>query len=452
VADLSSLHQLARNAFASATAEANRLQSRLTPIFWEDVTCQLRSGEISFDLNEQKVYAIAIGKAATGMAAALDRKLEDTLAGGVIATPQIEGCNDLHFRRWQTFTGGHPLPNQESLRAARAAFALLQQANSERALVVFLISGGGSAALEWPINDRITLDDLRTANRALVSCGATVAEINAVRRCFSGVKGGKLSLMAPDAQQTTLIVSDVNRGDESNVASGPSLPVPPAAIDANDVVERYALRASLPASVIQTLREEPVASSSTAPLAGRQSFVLVDNLRVLEFLGDSLRKQFPVELATEINEQPIVTGCELLIARSEQLRQQSFSAGTPAVLISGGEFSCPVRGQGIGGRNLETTLRFAIALDRRQVNQSHDTNELHMVLLSAGTDGIDGNSPAAGAIVDETTIARGRALGLDADTYLNNSDAFSYFKALGDAIVTGPTGTNVRDIRILLAG
>jgi glycerate 2-kinase len=453
VADLSSLHQLARNAFAAAIAQANRLQSWLAPIFWEDaLTCQLRIGEISFDLNEQSVYAIAIGKAATGMAAALDRKLGDALAGGVIATPQIDGCNDLPSPRWQTFTGGHPLPNQESLRAARAAFALLQQANRERALMIFLISGGGSAALEWPVSDRITLDDLRAANRALVSSGATIAEINAVRRCFSAVKGGKLSLMAPDAQQATLIVSDVNRGDESNVASGPSLPVPPDSIDANDVVERYALSASLPASVIQTLREERVASLSTSPLAGRQSFVLVDNLRVLEFLGDGLRKQFPVALATEINEQPIVTGCELLTARSEQLRRQSFSAGIPVGLISGGEFSCPVRGQGIGGRNLETALRFAIALDRRRVNQNHDTNAAHVMLLSAGTDGIDGNSPAAGAVVDETTIARGRALGLDAEMYLNNSDAFSYFKALGDAIVTGPSGTNVRDIRILLAG
>jgi glycerate 2-kinase len=454
VADLSSLHKLARNAFASAIAEANRLQSWLTPIFWEDaVTRQLRIGELSFDLNEQKVYAIAIGKAATEMAAALDGKLGNIPAGGVIAAPQIPRITESRLlSHWRTFAGGHPLPNQESLGAARAAFALLQQANSERALVIFLISGGGSAALEWPVNDRITLEDLREANRVLISCGATIAEVNAVRRCFSAVKGGKLSLMAPDAQPATLIVSDVNRGDESNVASGPSLPVPPDAIDANDVVERYALRSSLPASVIQTLREERVASSSTGQLAERQSFVLVDNLRVLEFLADSLRKQFPVVLATEINEQPIVTGCELLIACSEQLRQQSFSAGTPVGLISGGEFSCPVRGKGIGGRNLETALRFAIALDRRLMHQIHDTNESHVVLLSAGTDGIDGNSPAAGAIVDETTIARGRALGRDAETYLNNSDAFSYFNALGDAVETGPSGTNVRDLRIMIAG
>jgi hydroxypyruvate reductase len=454
VTSLNSLRQLVRNAFAAAIAEANRLQSLLAPILWEDaVTCRLRIGEISFDLNAQKVYAIAIGKAATEMAAALDVKLGNTPAGGVIAAPQIHRINERPIlRHWRTFAGGHPLPNQESLGAARAAFALLQQANSERALVIFLISGGGSAALEWAVDDRITLDDLREANRVLISCGATIAEINAVRRCFSAVKGGKLSLLAPDAQQATLIVSDVNRGDESNVASGPSLAVPPAARDANDVVERYALRSSLPASVIQTLREEPVASSPTGQLAERQSFVLVDNLRVLEFLGDSLRKQFPVELATEINEQPIATGCELLIARSELLRQQSFSAGTPAGLISGGEFSCPVRGKGIGGRNLETALRFAMALDRRPENQNHNTNGSHVVLLSAGTDGIDGNSPAAGAVVDETTIARGLTLGLDADAYLNNSDAFSYFKTLGDAIETGPSGTNVRDLRIMIAG
>src|SRR5262245_52094023 len=152
------------------------------------------------------------------MALGLDDALDDKLSAGVIVSTSLH-----HSTRWQSFIGGHPLPNETSLASARAAFALLDRANNEQATVLFLISGGGSAMIEWPISDDISLDDLRSANQNLVSCGASIAEINSVRRAFSAVKGAGLARRAPCAQMFTFIVSDTNSGDEANVASGPTL-------------------------------------------------------------------------------------------------------------------------------------------------------------------------------------------------------------------------------------
>lgn len=448
MSDLPSLHQLARGVFDSAVASAIELQSTLEPVSWNASDRNLAIADYRFDLRKQNTYAIAIGKAANGLAHAVDWKLGDAITAGVLASPQSnigDGPTG-----WQTFTGGHPLPNGESLAAAQAAFALLERAERERAVVIFLISGGGSAVIEWPVNNRISLEDLRETNRVLVSCGATIGEINAVRRRISAVKGGRLAARAPHANKITLIVSDVNRGEESIVASGPTLPAPPNAPDANEVILRYGLSSLLPASVIATLNESAV--GVPPHLGNHTSHVLVDNQRLIEIAASKLRVHpYYVEVEEDTNEQPIGEGCDLLLKQVAALIDRARSHQMPAVSISGGEFSCPVRGNGAGGRNLETALRFAIGWDRRYSQSLDRSSSRHIVLLSAGTDGIDGNSSAAGAIVDETTIARGRALGLDAEAFLANSDAFHYFATLGDAIVIGPTGTNVRDFRFLLA-
>ncbi|MCA1555781.1 MAG: glycerate-2-kinase family protein, partial [Acidobacteria bacterium] len=183
-----------------------------------------------FDLNTQPraIYSIAIGKAAGQMASALDEVLGDALAGGVVSAPPLSVSLS---KRWQVFGGGHPLPNEASLEAARDAFVLLQQADAERALVIFLISGGGSAMIEWPRDEVITLAELQEANRALVSCGAGINEVNAVRRAFSSVKGGGLSARAGRAAQVSLIISDTKRDEPFNVASGPTFTFPPESLD-----------------------------------------------------------------------------------------------------------------------------------------------------------------------------------------------------------------------------
>ncbi len=355
------------------------------------------------------------------MALGLDDALGDKLTAGIIVSTSLH-----HSPRWQSFVGGHPLPNEASLSAARAAFELLDRANNQHATVIFLISGGGSAMIEWPIADDISLDDLRSANQDLVSCGARIAEINSVRRAFSAVKGGGLARRARHVKMFTLIVSDTNPGDEASVASGPTLNPPADAPSAIEVVEHYHLDEVLPESILKAVH-----GAQRSPAITGSHLVLLDNQTALDAAAQKARELgYTSAILDHIREQPIEEGCKLLL--------ESIQDGCT---ISGGEFSCPVRGDGRGGRNLETALRCAINLK---------TQNSHLVVLSAGTDGIDGNSPAAGAIADETTIRRARNLNLDPEQYLARSDSYTFFEQLNDLIVTGPTGANVRDLRILL--
>jgi hydroxypyruvate reductase len=285
---------------------------------------------------------------------------------------------------------------------------------------------------ESPVDASISLKDLREANRLLISCGAIIDEVNTVRRAFSAVKGGKLSAHAPESQFITLIISDTNAGDGANVASGPTWPFREAAT-AEMIVRNYQLEAKLPATILNAIRNSRNAghlvpkNTSHVVLADNDTATRAAALRARE-LG------FRSVIAEDILEQPIEEGCELL------LRRAAFES-PPVCLISGGEFSCPVRGNGKGGRNSETVLRSSIAIEKLKD---------HVVVLSGGTDGIDGNSPAAGAIADENTIERGKIFGMDASEFLSRSDSYRFFDRLKDAIVTGPTGTNVRDLRIIL--
>jgi len=416
--------------------------------------------ETADDIGNRPVYSIAIGKAGGKMAAALEEILGDRLTAGIITSnaprsgdagsDRIEGTQVNNLRH-TVFHGGHPEPNEQSLAAARACFDLLDKANAEHALVIFSISGGGSAMIEWPTSEYITLSDLRRANKALVNSGASIGEINAVRRAFSAVKGGRLAARAPNCDQVTLIVSDVPADEERNVASGPSLAPPTDAPDARDVIARYKLASQLPETIVRAVESEPKLFAEDSGTTLRRHFVLLNNSRAVEAAAEAARQYgFITEISSDISDIPMTEGCKQLLERLTQLREQvekaNESVGKVLCLISGGEFACPVTGDGIGGRNLETALRLACA-----TNLSLSKNE-HFVALCAGTDGIDGNSPAAGAIIDHTTISRAKAIGLDPEDFLERSDAYSFFVALGDVVTTGPTGTNVRDLRILLAG
>ena len=421
---------------------------------------QLRIGEITIDVGHRKIYSIALGKAARRMAAGIDQLLGDRFSGGVITSNDSGFTASRLSSRWVAFLGGHPEPNESSLAAARASFQLLQRANEERAFVIILASGGGSAMMEWPVNETISLDDLKAANRLLVSGGASISEINSVRRAFSAVKGGKLAARAPDCDQITLIVSDVPEGEERNVASGPTLAPLSDAPDPREVTDRYSLRTRLPSAIIQAIdNAQPLEPASDAM---REHHVLLSNSDALQAAANVAHQRgFITETAYDVSDLPIEEGCDLLIKRLEALRAKHRNAprnrlearlvppvGTSAdsklkhsvvCLISGGEFACPVQGSGIGGRNLESALRLSRSIS------------FGTVALCAGTDGIDGNSPSAGAIVDSTTIDRAATIGLDVEDFLRRSDSYSFFVALGDVIATGPTGTNVRDLRILLA-
>src|SRR5712691_4439386 len=441
------LHQAAREIFDSALRAVNPREAIRRAVNLDGSL--LKIVETEFAIATQEIHVIAIGKAAPAMALGLSDVLGEKLTNGVIAAPPLLAGQCFDRKQWLVFAGGHPLPNEQSLAAAQATFNLLQRAGDKRGLVIFLVSGGGSAMIEWPRNEQITLHDLREANRQLVSCGANIAEINAVRRAFSAVKGGGLSARAPLANRFTLIVSDTNPGDEASVASGPTLEAPTDVPDASEVVNVYGLESSLPASILKAVRQGESAKLQQTKDGGRH-YVLLNNQTAVRTAAEKARAiGFAVEVAADICEQPIGEGCSLLLSRLSELFERNSKPQAPVCLISGGEFSCPVRGDGLGGRNLETVLRCAIELDLQQ--RERTLRSQNVVVLSAGTDGIDGNSPAAGAIADNATIARGRFSGLDACNFLGNSEAFTFFQKLGSTIVTGPTGTNVRDIRILVA-
>lgn len=428
-----------------AVLEAVRVEGRSLRVFGE-----------SFDLRERhaKIYSVALGKAAAAMASALEERLGDSLAGGVLSAPPSDARLS---ERWRVFEGGHPLPNAASLDAARAAFELLDEADASTALVVFLVSGGGSAMLEWPRDAAVTLEELREANRVLVSCGAAIDEVNAVRRALSAVKGGGLSLRAPHASQLTLVVSDVPRGRERDVASGPTLAPDGDSPDAREVVARYSLGSKLPPSVKRLLEEvaphvtDDARESSRGQQAPRSHYVLLDNDSACEAASESARARgFAFEFARDVCEQPVGEGAALLISRLFELYARE-GEGRRVCLVSGGEFACPVRGGGVGGRNSETALRCAFELEKALRERKGGASPRRVVALCVGTDGVDGNSPAAGAIACDSTLRRADARGLDAAKHLEESDAYTLFESLGDAIHTGPTGTNVRDLRILLA-
>ncbi len=418
------LHQFAREIFDHALAAVDPVSAVQRAIKLNGLQLEVCGNVI--EIGTRPIYSVAIGKAAASMATGLNLALGNRIGAGVLTGPPTE----FNFSRWETFAGGHPLPNEQSLAAAQAAFALLHRANHEAAIVIALISGGGSAMMEWPAAHDITLEELRRTNRILVNCGASINEINMVRRAFSTVKGGGLARRLPNARLITLIVSDTNPGDEASVASGPTLIASASADSPREIVMRYHLDSTLPESILNAISS----AANKRTVSPSYAHVLLDNKTALQAAAHKAEALgFAATIATETNEQPIEDGCRQMI---EQVK--SFDG--PACLISGGEFSCPVRGNGQGGRNLETVLRCAQLLH----------GGAPQLILSAGTDGLDGNSPAAGAVADETTIARARSLGLDADEFLRQSDSYSFFRQLSDVIITGPTGTNVRDIRIVL--
>ena len=393
--------------------------------------------DTEFDLGPlANVFGISIGKASERMSYAIEQVFGNDLLNGVLSGPRDSW-------RWDYFAGGHPLPNEDSLRAAKAAIHLLETANHENSLIVFLISGGGSAMFELPINDEITLTDLRSANEVLVSCGASISEINAVRRAFSAVKGGRLAAFAPKSRQLTLIVSDVPKGEEHNVASGPTWPPPAGAPFAAEVVARYKLEGLLPTSIMRAIANDAPALSEAR--GDRQHhFILLDNDTALEAAANAARvRGFVTEIARDIADDAIEVGCDRLLARLTNLQRQHPDANV--CLISGGEFSCPVRGDGAGGRNSETALRIAMAEDRDRERSEE------FVALCVGTDGVDGSSFAAGAIADSTTIERISKMCGEPSYFLDNSASAAPFVVLKEAIETGATGTNVRDLRILLS-
>jgi len=307
--------------------------------------------------------------------------------------------------------------------------------------VFYLLSGGGSALSERPLDPSTTLVDVQQLNQALVTCGAPIDAINTVRRHLSAIKGGRLALAAGPATKITIAVTDVPVGKDAALASGPTLPDPTMIGDVERIFADFDLRERFPASVRKWLESGlmPETPKPGHPAFANAHFTLLlgmDDLfhaahHSLEAYGyacccDNVTDDWPVEKAAGY-----------LLAQLESW--QSENSGQRVAIIADGELASPVTGNGVGGRNSAFVLSCVERIARRNV-----------VVLSAGTDGIDGNSPAAGAVADGETLARARSLGLEPGTAFRQSDGYNFFAQLDDAIVTGPTGNNLRDLRILL--
>jgi hydroxypyruvate reductase len=402
---------------------------------------QIRVNGAMLDLAPyERVCAVAMGKASVAMARGLVQMLPpDIGAEGIVVTPpQLKEV----FAGFRVMAAGHPVPDEGSFAAARAILDLLGMVN-ERTLIFFLLSGGGSALVEQPLDPAVGLADMQALNRLLVTCGASIDEINAVRKHVSAVKGGRLAVAASPAMKITLGVTDVPEGRESALASGPTLPDPTTVADACRVIQRYGLLAKLPVPIRarfehpETIPETPKADH---PAFRRTAFQLLlgrDDLfhpahRAAEAAG------FLTVCDNATDDWPIERAADYLLAQLAELKRANPSR--PAAVIADGEVSSPVTGSGVGGRNSAFVLQCV-----------HKIAGERIAVLSAGTDGTDGSSPAAGAVADGETSARALAMGLNAREFFLRSDSYSFFHKLGDAIETGPTGNNLRDLRILLA-
>ncbi|HTA25736.1 MAG TPA: DUF4147 domain-containing protein [Terriglobales bacterium] len=407
--------------------------------FARDVVCErgvLRVCEDLYDLHSyHRVFVVSLGKAAHTMVNALEmqagERFEGIVASSVAPASQIRG--------FRYFLGGHPTPNQESIRAAEAMLKSLdvQDASS---LVIFLLSGGGSSIAEKPIDDEISLEDLIATYRALVHSGASITEINAIRKHLSAIKGGRLALAAHPAQQVSILVSDVPDNEPDALASGPTMPDSTSIEDCERIAAKHGLLTQFPASVRELFQRHALDETpkSDDPIFHRSRWwAVLSNATLIEAAkAEAERQSFEVEVDNSCDDWDYARAADYLLTRVRELRKHS----ERVCLISGGEITVKVTDSGIGGRNQQ----FALACAQKIAGEN-------ITVLSGGTDGIDGNSSAAGAIVDGTTLDRARARGLNADTYLSNFNANPFFDALGDAIVTGPTGNNLRDLRILLA-
>ncbi len=402
---------------------------------------ELRAVGETVDLSAcRSIFVAAVGKAASPMAAALAAGLPLERTSGAVVSSAPAGESPPGFA---TFTGGHPYPNEQSLAAADFLLQRLS-ALGERDLVIYLLSGGGSAICEAPIDPGIPLDDVRAFYEVLVTCGAGIVDMNVLRKHLSRIKGGRLAAAAHPARQLTLYVSDVPPERPSTVASGPTMPDESSAALACETARRLGVAARFPRRIRELFEQGRLPETpkpGDAVFAGSSWRCLLDNTAALDVVEAKARGEgWLTERDLSVDDRPLEEAADTLI---EWLR--AFAARNPgrtAAVTTGGELSSPVTGGGRGGRNQAFVLCAARKLAALRFPAA---------VISAGTDGIDGNSPAAGALADHQTPARAAALGLDPGDYQRRSDSFAFFERLGDALITGPTGNNVRDVRMLVA-
>ncbi len=419
----------------------------------------------------KRIYVIAMGKAAGSMVdVLLDRMKRRAGMRGICCSKYLPQKRNWRFRY---FEGGHPLPNDDSFAAARAALAMLKKARKDT-LVFFLISGGGSAMFDLPLDEQISLEDTMAFHQALLASGAPINEINTLRKHFSAVKGGRLAMAAPEATKVSILLPDVPLRTLDALSSGPTSPDQSTVDDVRAILAKYDLASKLPASVRNFFERADLPESpgnkgwrpgflpkltrvgSTVPrsvtaaanMTGEHeafrdsvfelllsSHDLVENARSL-----AQKAGYFVAVDNSCDDWDYADAARYLLERFHEMRRDH----PRFCLISAGELTVTMdRAPGAGGRNQQFALSCAFDLAKYP-------GEL-LTVLSAGSDGIDGNTQTAGAIADPTTMARARSFGFDPEESLRSFNACPLFTALGDSVVTGPTGHNLRDLRLLIA-
>ena len=397
-----------------------------------------------YDLSAiQQIVIVALGKAATPMyeAAAEIVQTSGWPATRILSIVVSPAAPQSRFGDLTFFAGSHPMPGTNSRKAALHILNTLERATSQT-LVLFLVSGGASAMVEVPLDPAISEEDLTIFNRVLVGSGMSISEINVLRKHLSAVKGGRLAQAAAPAVQCTLVLSDVPPGALQMVGSGPSLPNLTGGLDCHELYQRLRSSAQLPKRVEAFFAsgDVPALPGETDPAFARAAWACLLSSEDLAAAAAHVAASsgFQVEIDNTCDEATSEDAASYLLARSRQLAR----AHTQHCLISVGEVSVKLpQVSGRGGRNQHFALQCALALAEGTASTT---------VLSAGSDGIDGNSPAAGAVADGETCRRARECGIDPPLALKRFDSFALFDALGDTILTGHTGNNLRDLRLLL--
>jgi glycerate 2-kinase len=391
-----------------------------------------------------RLYVVGIGKASAAMARAAESVLGDRIDHGLVITKYGHG---LDLARCRVMEADHPVPDKNGVAATQSLLDLVAGAGPGD-LVLCLISGGGSALSPAPV-DGVSLADKQATTRHLLACGATIHEINTIRKHLSRIKGGQFCRHANGATVAALILSDVIGDDLDIIASGITAPDPGTFADCQTILRRYALLEKIPNPVSDYLSAGTRGDAPETPKPGDAMFIHVHNTIVGSI---SAALAAAARAAREAGYAPLVLSsmlqgeaaevAKVLCAVAREVRRTGQPLPEPACLLAGGETTVTLKGNGLGGRNMELALSAALALD--------GTDDI--LLLSAGTDGTDGPTDAAGAFADGTTVRRAATLGLKPATFLANNDAYRFFDRMGDLFITGPTRTNVMDLQIVLVG
>lgn len=405
----------------------------------------LTVGDHTYDLRKiGRIFVVGAGKAGAPMARALKDVLGDRITAGIV---NVKYGYRLPVKFIEIIEAGHPLPDAAGMRGAGRILELVSGAGTDD-LVICVLSGGGSALLPLPV-EGVTLDDKVRVTDLLLKSGATIQEINAVRKHVSRIKGGQLARAAAPARLAVLILSDVLGNPLDAIASGPTVPDPTTYRDARAIIARYGLDISIPSSVREHFRRGAAGEIPETPKPGDPVFrrvvtVLVgsNELAVSAAAEHAATLGFGTTVLSTHVEGEASDAARLLTDRAAHIRTEHAPAPGAICLIEGGETTVTVRGRGKGGRCQEFALAAALEI----------AGWPRSLIVGFGTDGTDGPTDAAGAMADGTTVSRARALGLDARRLLENNDAYSFFAALGDLIMTGPTLTNVNDLYLAIVG